>query len=64
MKKNAEKLCAAAPLPSRGGVRGGVCIFLPLNKLVTPPLPLPYKGGEYHAAGSSTVADFLKWTQL
>ena len=27
-------------------------IFLPLNKLVTPPLPLPYMGGECHAACS------------
>ena len=60
MKKIAEKQRAATPLPSRGGVRGGVCIFLPLNKLVTPPLPLPYKGGECHAACSSTVEDFLK----
>jgi hypothetical protein len=80
MKKNAEKLCAAAPLPCRGGVRGGVSIFLPLNKLVTPPLPwlrptvaslpncsllvIAYKGGEYHTACSSTVADFLKWTHF
>ena len=50
MKIIAEKQRAAAPLPSRGGVRGGVCIFLSLKKLVTPPLPLPYMGGECHAA--------------
>ena len=39
----------AQPLPSlpRGGVpkgRGGVCILLPLAKLLTPPLPLPLEG--------------------
>ena len=67
--------CAAVPLPSarplgtlclqrRGGAGGGVCIFLLLKKLLTPPLPLPYKGGEGHAAGSAVVADYLKWIQL
>ena len=38
---------AATPLPSRGGVpfgRGGVCNILIANKILTPPLPLPYKG--------------------
>ena len=41
---------AATPLPSRGGVpfgRGGVCNILIANKILTPPLPLPYKGGEW-----------------
>ena len=39
----------ATPLPSRGGVpfgRGGVCNILIANKILTPPQPLPYKGGE------------------
>ena len=68
-----SKLCAAAPLPSRGkatgrrawlgnGVRGGVCISLTLNKFVTPPLPLPYMGGECHAACSLAAAYFFMWT--
>jgi len=43
------RLPVAAPLPCRGGVpfgRGGVCNILIANKILTPPLPLPYKGGE------------------
>ena len=80
MRNTGRKQCGATPLPSRGGVRGGVCDFLPMNKLVTPPLPrlrptvaslpncsllaIAYIGGECHPACNSTVADFLKWTHL
>ena len=46
MRNTVKNPCAATPLPSRGGVGGGVCIFIPLNQLLTPPLPLPYRGGE------------------
>ena len=46
MKIIAENKYTVTPLPSRGGVGGGVCIFLPVKKFLTPPLPLPYKGGE------------------
>ena len=41
-----KELCAAAPLPSRGGVGGGVCNSFAAKYILTPPLPLPYKGGE------------------
>ena len=41
-----EKLCAALPLPSRGGARGGVCNFHSDRIILTPPPPLPYMGGE------------------
>ena len=37
---------AAAPLPCRGGVGGGVSIFIANSKLQTPPPPLPLMGGE------------------
>ena len=40
------KVGAAAPLPSRGGARGGVCISFTRRMLETPPLPLPLRGGE------------------
>ena len=38
-----------SPLPYRGGVGGGVSILLAVKELLTPPLPLPYKGGELAA---------------
>ena len=40
------KVGAAAPLPLRGGARGGVCISFTRRMLETPPLPLPLRGGE------------------
>ena len=43
---------AAVARPSRGGVpegRGGVCCFFSFIEILTPPLPLPYKGGELNA---------------
>ena len=54
----ASKNGAATPRPSarlcryrrdarRRWVRGGVCIILSVKMLLTPPLPLPYKGGEW-----------------
>jgi len=52
--------CAAAPLPSRGGVpegRGGVCNQLSANKIQTPPLPLPLKGGEWLPPCSTGLSD-------
>ena len=77
MKENSIEERAAAPLPSarplagacyqrdarRGGVGGGVCIFLPMSLLVTPPLPLPYMGGERHAACLLAILEFFKWVQ-
>ena len=54
----ASKDGAATPRPSarlcryrrdarRKWVRGGACIILSVKMLLTPPLPLPYKGGEW-----------------
>ena len=69
-----RKMCAAAfpsgarlpvafPLPSRGGVRGGVCNVLSAKKILTPPPPLPYKGGERLRVVLCGRSDFLKCTQ-
>ena len=42
----------AQPIPSlqslfKGRGRGGVCNILSAKKILTPPLPLPYMGGEW-----------------
>ena len=45
----------------RGGVpfgRGGVCNILIANKILTPPQPLPYKGGEWLRLRSLQVGTF------
>jgi hypothetical protein len=42
-EKSVEK-CAAAPLPSRGGARGGVCNVLYVKKILTPPPSPPLHG--------------------
>ena len=54
MKETTIKLRAATPLPSRGGAGvGSVYIWLSESyyaadrKILTPPLPLPYMGGEW-----------------
>jgi hypothetical protein len=39
--------------------RGGLLNLL-LNTLLTPPLPLPYKGGEYRAAWLFTVSSYRR----
>ena len=41
------------PLPSRGGVRGGVSTFSCTTTTQTPPLPLPLKGGDLLSEGCS-----------
>ena len=62
MRNPIRKMCEAAPLPSRGGVRGGVCNVLLAKKILTPPPPLPYKGGERLRVVLCGRSDFLKWT--
>jgi len=53
--------------PSKGRGRGGVCNILSMRKILTPPQPLPYKGGEWLRIDYSpfffSCPDFLKWTQ-
>ena len=64
MRRSSIKSCAAAPLPCRGGVGGGVSNFFVDKKIQTPPLPLPLRGGERRAPTLAEDSDFLKWTHL
>ncbi len=67
MEATTKKLRAAAPLPCRGGVGGGVSIFFAVRMLQTPPLPLPLMGGEWLRSVFCRLNhgyDFFKWTHI
>ena len=51
MMKMMETRCAAAPLPSRGGARGGVCNLFAIKKIQTPPRPTATPPLERRGAG-------------
>ena len=66
MRNPRRNQCAAAPLPCRGGVGGGVSIFLTDKILQTPTLPLPLRGRGAAARSFELLFpfdDFLKWAQ-
>ena len=67
MRNLRRTLCAATPLPSRGGAGVG-SVYSSLSDIYRPHPglrpPLPLKGGEWLRLPLRQYVDFLKWTQF